>query len=336
MGPWLVRIMACNADDGASCNVAGMTEMRQAFQIAVRETNLVDSAATEEYFRIRLRRACLGSPDKPPLPARPAGAPFANFEATVPIEGTISTIVTLATLVRLISEPDRERFEREHSVRFTASTATARTVFDEAFQEMMIERLAAIPPIERLFRLAEDEAHGRPYVWFTAKADLDAALARVRLGVNQADKARDLLGLVHHGPVSRDHGGPNQLVALHLPAKVAATAGHLRPGTPQAFDNMRFVQRFEDEPAPPSDWGRTLELDLFASSLGHVPAGGRERVLLRLQAGLLDDGMTIGFDLLGPVSTSRGLVGHHDDDEAFVAFLGRRRNVDALVRTMCR
>lgn len=335
--PFLARLMACNADDGTACGMAGMPEMQEAFSAAKDKLKGGGDGSKGAEFLKLLRVECLGSPDLPLAPERPAiPRPFSRLVDDQLDVAMVSTIVTAGTLVRLISRKDKSTLKRR-GVRFGTPSGSKGTFLSDHVTEKLVARLGRVPADERHFAIAGDEAHGRPYVWFTAKEDLDAALrARTNYTQTAANVARDLLGLVHHGPTSWETGGANHLFALHIPAAVVIAATHMRPAAPQAFDNRRFVLRFDDvSPRATDEWGRTVDLEYFATRSGGKPIGGRERVLLRLQAAIMPVGTRIAFDYLGEVAATRGQVAGRDDDKAFLRLVGRGRPVERLVEQMC-
>lgn len=313
--------------------MVGSPEMRAAFDAAERKFQKLNPSGSDDDFLNLFRVECLGSPDLPLAPARPVLRPFATLSDEPLDVEVVSTVVTISALVRLVSWRDKKAF-RKKGVRFVTPSGARGSFIADHVAEKLANRLARLPVDQRRFEIADDASHGRPYVWFTAKSDLEAALARrTTFAHTMADVARDLLGLVHHGPVSRDTGGANHLFALHLPAKVVMKATHMRPAAPQAFDNRRFVLRFEDADLRSSDdWGQTIDLDYFATRSAGKPIGGRERILLRLQASVVPAGTTISFDYLGTVSAKRGEVSGRDDDQAFLDLVGRGRDVDALLQ----
>ena len=338
MERFLVRLMACNADDGTACGMAGMPEMRQAFLAAHQAFRRLHPSGPDSEFLKLLREECLGIADLPLAPKRPTTPrPFAKLVKTPLDVSTVSTVVTVSTLVRLISRADKATFKRK-GVRFSTPSGAIGTFLSDHIADKLVQRIGRLPVSERNFAIADDESHGRPYLWFTPKTDLDAALStRVTYSNTRADVARDLLGLIHHGPLNWETGGPNHLFALHIPADVIVAGSYMRPAAPQAFDNRRFILRFDDgDPQSADDWGRTLDREYFATRSTGRPIGGRVRVLLRLQASIMPAGTKIGFDYLGTVSATRGKVTSRDDDTAFLGLVRRGRNADNLVLRMCR
>ncbi len=333
----MVRLMACNAADGTACRMSGTSDMREAFTRACSDyRSLFPSGPEHEFVRL-LRLACFGNADGPPAPARPAVPPFAKpVHATLDV-GEISTVVPLATLLRLMFRDDKTRFERDHGIRFTATGSTVGSDARIRSEMKLVDRLGRVPSAERWFRIGPDESHGRPYVWFTARQDLENAFVQPqRRGLPRANIARDVLGLAHHGPKARGSDGPNHLVALHFPAAIAARAGYLRPSAVQAFDNRRFILRFGDgDQRGDADWGSALDLHLFAST-AKAPIGSRERILVRLQRSLFQDDDAIQFEYLGAVSDLRGNIRNLDDDDSFLDLVRRGRDTDGLKMEICR
>lgn len=332
---FLVGLMACNAHDGTACDMLGVTELRAAFLTACALSRPDPSPRTlQEELMARLAEACVGPADKPLAPARPAPPPFSNLMAAPLGLDEISTVVTASTLVRLISPADKGRFDEKASVRFNASGSPGPPEKPKAYRRM-ISRLARAKAEERFFTLAPDGAHGRPYVWFTTRADVESVLeGHQDAASTKAEVLRDKLGLIHHGPKAWNTNLPNHLFILHMPATVAVKAGYMRPTVLQGFDNRRFVLRLGEHGPPRVDaWGRTLDLNSFASHPVRPsdPSGGRERVMLRLQSRLLAGKDQIKFDYLGTINTNRGIEAGIDDDFAFLSWMSHDRDLDDLI-----
>lgn len=335
---FLVELMACNAADGLPCDLPSIAEMREAMLAAHAAYKSTRAAEAKKPFLEYLKVECVGDPELPLAPARPSVPPFAKFINVGLDANTLSTVVTLPTLLKLLSEDDREELEAKWSIRFTATGSSIGADLTNDFEEKLAARLERLPQAARKFRIAPDESHGRPYVWFTAKEDVEHFFAqRTDMGMTLADIARDALGLVHHWPKAFRSEAPNHLVALHFPSAIAERAGHLRPSAIQAFNNRRFVQQFESTTrTTATDWGRTLELYLFRTKSGLAPIGCRERLLLRLQEALFDPSERIAFDYLGKVTTVRGDVPNVDCDDSFLRLVARGRDPQVDVRAMCR
>lgn len=335
--PFLLQLLACNADDGTACNMAGIPELRSALAAAwaAFDAGLSVPNAQEAFFEC-FRTICVGHKDMPLAPERPSAPPLSTLLHDPLDVPSISTVVTTPTLLRIISEADRQRFERL-GIRFNASGVAAADASKGLAQDRMLSRFEALPSTERRFRFSEDETHGRPFVWFTATDD--AQLARreaMRAGRSPADRIRDLLGLVHHGPNLWFSDVPNHLFILHLPSAVAERAGYLRPTVVEALDNRRFVVRFEEsDMRSASDWGSTIDLQLFAEGGKRPPVGGRERVLLRLQKEVFEPFESVTFDYLGRVTTARGNEVGLDDDGSFLNLIRRSRDAAKLAEDIC-
>jgi hypothetical protein len=330
---FLIELMACNADDGPSCGIAGAAEMSLAIGVA-RDMYLARARPAGVKFTDALRLECLGDPDLPRAPSRPAPPPFANLVSWQLDETELSTIVTLPTLLRLLHEDDKEVLEAEESLTLAVTGSSDGEALLEEIEEMLSTRLPNLAESRRKFQIASDESHGRPYVWFTAREDLERKLADSRVpGRTRADIARDALGLVHHTPTAYRSRRPNHLVALHFPAAIAGRAGHMRPSAVQAFDNRRFVVQLDSDVTTAADWGKTLDLHVFRTRNGIVPIGCRERVLLRLQAALFEPHERMTFEYLGRVESTRGDI-TIDSDSAFLKLVARDRVPADLVRSI--
>lgn len=332
--PFLIGLIACNADDGPRCGIAGTNEMRRAIEAALdahRRQALSAGAGFLDYLRLE----CLGDPDLPRAPARPNVPPFALLTNDQPAVTELSTVVTLPTLLKLLHEDDKEILESEEALTLAVTGSSDGEALLSDIEEMLSTRLPALAEHRRKFQIASDESHGRPYVWFTAREDLERKLADGHgRGRTRADIARDALGLVHHMPTAYRSSRPNHLVALHFPAAIAARAGHQRPSAIQAFDNRRFIVQFDPRVATSAtNWGSTVDLHVFRTRDGIAPVGCRERVLLRLQAGLFQPHERITFEYLGRVESIRGDIAI-DCDDAFLKLVARDRIPADLVRAM--
>lgn len=332
---FLISLMACNADDGQWVGVPGMLEMRGAVRSAWEKFK--DSAATDAISLLpQLKIECLGDPDMPRAPLRPASPPYVTFLDTPLDVAELSTVVTLQTFLKLIHDDDKPALEAEGIPLAVTGSSDGETLLSE-FEDMLGSRLPMLHASQRRFRISPDESHGRPYVWFTAKDDLSTRISEHSgPGRSRADVARDALGLIHHGPIAYRSRRPNHLVALHFPSGLAERAGHVRPSAIQAFDNRRFVLTFDNEnPSTAADWGRTIDLHTFRTRMGVLPSGCRERLLLRLQASLFEPDEHITFDYLGKVGSTRGDITGRDDDSTFLELVARDRLPDKLVRLIC-
>ncbi len=316
--------MACNAADGTEHGLCGPEIAKRVFT----ETSANYDAApiarkTPEVFEKMLAQACWG-PDAPTPPARPVNPPYAraSMEMCDGLADGLSSAITAGTLCRIMSLDDRERFALDHGLDIPGS-------YTSSSGSEWIEKLARLEATERRLCMKVGEGHGRPLVWFTRREEIIRLLrSALPSGASLADVVRDRLGLIHHGPLVPHTSLPNHLFVLHVPSSVALRAGHWRPSVIDGVDNRRFMVHGS---AVGSPWGRTVDLQSFA--VGRAE-GGSERVLLRLQRELMLDDEVFTFDYIGRVTSSRGMVVGGDDDDAFLDFVRRGRDMAALISTI--
>lgn len=338
---FLLELMACNAEDSGACGMIGSQEMRAAFRTALGNYNLHCPDGDPARFMAFFEFACLGDRDRPLAPLRPEAPPLTAFVSTEIEPKVLSTVVTLPQFLSLISEDDKQNFEQLYDIRLLSSGSNMGADFLQRMEPKLLDRLRSIPELDRNFKISDDRSHGRPFVWFTAKQDLDDAFADAgRRSLNRADVARDFLGLVHHGPKLYERGRltdcQNHLVALHFPSEIAEREGFMRPSAVQAFVHRRFAVHFERPIETTSqDWGNAIDLWSLLTRRGVPPMGGRERIMLRLQASVMTEDERIAFDYLGPVQLQRGNVDKHDDDEYFLQFVSRGRDKGSLAEGIC-
>ena len=245
-------------------------------------------------------------------PSMPHSAPPPEFrlrgEAGIDardLTGSVSCVLPAGLLNRLISQPDLERLRREGLI-FPHS--------DRSFRwTAIVDRWRRKPPADRRVRFSPTEALGRTrsVVWFTSRRKLAARLGG-RTGRNGAQRARDLLGLVHHRPGV-------VLAALHFPARILESRASARPTFADAADHSRF-RAWPDDRRAQSDrnWGRTVDL----RALDHAERladGCPERVTMVIAGDDLPGDGQFEFDLLGVVDEALGTT--PEADEAYAARL---------------
>ena len=155
-------------------------------------------------------------------------------------------------------------------------------------------------------------------VWITGKPILDKKLA----GYEQpADRARDVLGLVHRKP-QKPQKPPDVLVALHFPWAVMDKVRSARPTFMDAGNHLRFRARADARHRRRmASWGHTVDLAKVSAKAKNVD-GLPERVCGAIDSGTLapTDGK-FGFTPLGRVTTKRG---HKADTHGNHAAFARR------------
>ena len=233
------------------------------------------------------------------------------------LTGSVSCVLPAWLLNRLISPSDLERLRGEGLV-FPLST---RNFWSTA----VVERWRRKPPAERRVRFSPNEALGRTrsVVWFTCRRKLAARL-RGRTGRNHAQRARDLLGLVHHGRGVA-------LAALHFPARILESQTSARPTFADAADHSRF-RAWPDERRAQSDrnWGRTVDLRAVDRA-ERLADGCPEQVTMMIAGNDLPGDGQFEFDLLGMVDEALG-TGPGVDETYVARLLGGISVADIGVR----
>ena len=169
-----------------------------------------------------------------------------------------------------------------------------------------------IPDSLRTGRFGSGKSIGRSgSVWITGKPILDAKLN----GYGQpADRARDVLGLVHRKP-------PDVLVALYFPWAVMDKVRSARPTFMDAGDHRRFRARAGARHRQRmTAWGHTVDLAKVSAKAKNVD-GLPERVCGEIDSGALAPTGRFGFTPLGRVTTKRG---HKADTHGNHAAFARR------------
>ena len=176
-----------------------------------------------------------------------------------------------------------------------------------------------IPDSLRIGRLGAGKSIGgrSGSVWITGKSILDEELD----GYEQpADRARDVLGLVHQKP-------RNVLVALHFPWSVTDKVRSARPTFMDAGDHRRFrAQAGARHRRRMAAWGHTVDLAKVSAKAKNVD-GLPERICGEIDSGALaPTGGKFSFTPLGRVTTERGHDANtHDNDAAFARRMANGR-----------
>lgn len=156
-------------------------------------------------------------------------------------------------------------------------------------------------------------------VWITGKSILDEELD----GYEQpADRARDVLGLVHRKPRKPE----NVLVALHFPWAVMDKVRSARPTFMDAGDHHRFrAQAGARHRRRMAAWGHTVDLAKVSAKAKNVD-GLPERVCGEIDSGALAPTGRFGFTPLGRVTIQRGRKADtHGNDAAFARRMANGR-----------
>lgn len=183
--------------------------------------------------------------------------------------------------------------------------------------------MADAPTAERYFTPRSRAQFGQTFVWLTPKRAFEEIVDRAaRSELNIADACRDALGLLQHQP--GDSAGA--LMALHLPADVIARRLSTRPTFAEAVAHERFATRNQERDK--DAYGRAVHLGRLSDGHG-MRAGAPMRVTLALTADDFLPGERIHFDVLGPVTTTRG-QSKQDNTAAFLQHLCAHHGANAL------
>ena len=190
-----------------------------------------------------------------------------------------------------------------------------------------VRTMMDIPDSLRTGRLGAGKSIGRSgIVWITGKPILDEELN----GYEQpADRARDVLGLVHQEP-------PKVLVALHFPWAVMDKVRSARPTFMDAGDHRRFrAQADARHRRRMASWGHTVDLEKVSAKAKNVD-GLPERVCGEIDSGALapTDGK-FGFNPLGRVTTEGSHDANtHDNNAAFARRMANGRTDRELANAL--
>ena len=193
-----------------------------------------------------------------------------------------------------------------------------------------VRAMMDIPDSLRTGRLGAGKSIGRHSgsVWITGKPILDKKLA----GYGQpADRARDVLGLVHRKP-------PEILVAIHFPWAVTGEVPSARPTFMDAGGHRRFrAQADARHRRRMAAWGHTVDLAKVSAKAKNVD-GLPERVCGAIDSGALaPTGGKFGFTTLGRVTTKRGHSAEtHGNDAAFARRMANGRTNCELANALLR
>ena len=302
------QIVACNIVAGVDNGLIGPSLAKEAFDWLGRLAAFRPRyQAPQELVKALV---VLRDGDFPPIVKGLAHPPEFRLrgDATIDpqdLKGSVSCVLPASLLNQLIAPDELERLRAEGFV-FPSSGRGFRST-------AIVERWRRMPAAKRRVRFDPNATLGRRHsvVWFTRRRDLSAALGH-RVRRDRAQRARDSLGLVHHG---RDV----VLAALHFPARIFEHRTSARPAFTDAADHRRF-RAWPDSRRARSDgrWGYTV--DLRALDRGAASADGcPERVTREIPGSDLPGGGRFELDLLGVVEEPLGQG--EDADDAYAARL---------------
>lgn len=188
-----------------------------------------------------------------------------------------------------------------------------------------VRTMMDIPDSLRTGRLGAGKSIGQHSgsVWITGKPILDEELDGYE---KPADRARDVLGLVHRKP-------PDVLVVLHFPWAVTDKVRSARPTFMDAGDHLRFRARHRRSMAA---WGHTVDLAKVSTNAKNVD-GLPERVCGEIDSDALAPTGRFDFTPLGRVTTERGhKADTHGNDAAFAQRMKNGRTDRELANDLLR
>ena len=228
-----------------------------------------------------------------------------------------STVPALV-LREVIDDKTRDELKAK-SIHFPA---THNSDWTDDFVRTMMD----IPDSLRTGHFGSGKSIGRSgSVWITGKPILDARLN----GYGQpANRARDVLGLVHRQP-------PDVLVALHFPWAVMDKVRSARPTFMDAGDHRRFRARAgARHRRSMAAWGHTVDLAKVSAKAKNMD-GLPERVCGKIDSGALAPTGRFGFTPLGRVTTERGHDADiHGNNAAFARRMKNGRTDPELAKTL--
>ena len=201
------------------------------------------------------------------------------------------------------------------------------TTHNSDWTDDFVRTMMDLPDSLRTGHFGSGKSIGRSgSVWITGKPILDAKLN----GYGQpADRARDVLGLVHRQP-------PDVLVAFHFPWAVMDNVRSARPTFMDAGDHRRFrVQAGARRRRRMAAWGHTVDLANVSAKAKNMD-GLPERVCGEIDSGALaPTGGKFGFTPLGRVTTERGHDADiHGNNAAFARRMKNGRTDPELAKTL--
>ena len=240
-----------------------------------------------------------------------------SIDAPATFEVEVSCILSMRAVGNVMFTQDKQRLAREGlAIPVSSIDRVAAATVEEWQSKPASARTVRFDPASRL---------GRPHsvVWFTRRNALEDALAGGTSA--RAQRARDLLGLVHH-----QQGA--MLAAMHfLPATLSACVS-ARPTFADAGSHARFKTWPDSQSARNRrNWGSTVDLDALGASRASVD-GCPERTTRSIDRAALSDDATFEFELLGAVEASSGQGDSADAD--FARRLLNGRTVTELGKTL--
>ena len=247
-----------------------------------------------------------------PAASLPSALPdirLGGIDAPAPFEVEVSCILPAYVVGNMMLSRDQRRRAREGLADPISSIDFGTRAAVEEWQSKPARaRMVQFDPAVRL-------GHQHSVVWFTRRDALEDALASDDTR-SRAQRARDLLGLVH-----RQQG--DMLAAMHFSPLTLSECVSARPTFADAGSHVRF-KTWPDSQAARNQrsWGRTVDLHALGTSRSSVD-GCPERTTKSIDGTAFSNDAIFELELLGAVEASSGQGDSTDVDFARKLLNGR-------------
>ena len=231
-----------------------------------------------------------------------------GIDAPAPFEVEVSCILPAFVVGNMMLSRDQRRGARGGLADPISIDFGTRAAVEEWQSKPAHARMFQFDPAARL-------GHEHSVVWFTRRDALDDALASDDTR-SRAQRARDLLGLVHY-----QQG--DMLAAMHFPPLTLSECASARPTFADAGSHVRF-KTWPDSQAARNQrsWGRTVDLHALGTSRSSVD-GCPERTTKSIDGTAFSNDAMFELELLGAVEASSGQGDSTDVDFARKLLNGR-------------
>lgn len=306
------QIIACNILDGIE---SGAVSEAFVGQVLNWWEHLVAHAGYTSPIQVVLALNVVRDRSYPAALPGSVTAPEFRFKGSTTVgntNGMVGCVMPAGLIGKVCTKADRDRLY--------ALGAEIPTTYLTPWTQHALDALLDLDDADRKITLDAGQSIGSNTIWVTTKTSLDNTLRNCR-NLERADKARDILGLVHR---NKDE----VLAALFFPASILSTLNSARPTFVDAGDHSRFKTTADSSRArAEASWGWTANLEKLYHSKS-VLDGCRERVCSAVRHSDVPGG-AVSFIPLGILMMPRNdTVGVNDD--RFAARLSRGKTVGEI------